>query len=290
MLNLYEYEGGGTRYVQKNRAAVVKWVGDETMSVIRSLGGEEIEDNDVYISGDVTFRSPEGIMQGITELGAEDADVIVLAAAKDDSVTTWQIEESIYAIQNAVSTGTMLVIIRPFGVNTGDAYDDTFCYISDTWDNIVYEDWKSVDGEGTDAGPVTALQLASASLVSYAGGNVTIPVTENQSDVISGDAFYNYIEYGGWYATSAAYGHSGSYWEHYTTLTQDDLMDVYDVVTNGNRVLPYYVTTHDSMSDIAWKSTDDWIPGVTVYRNVYGGTHIFYGFPNGVSDPFGYDG
>ena len=123
--------------------------------------------------------------------------------------------------------------------------------------------------------------------------NVNTDTTDTSinTDTVDGTALYEYIDYGGWYATGASHGHGGAYYEYYNNMRQEWLDAVRDVLTGGNRVLPQYVVEHDAIGDVTWKSTDEWIPNVTRYSNSSGASNIvFYGFPNGLEDPFGYYG
>jgi len=97
---------------------------------------------------------------------------------------------------------------------------------------------------------------------------------------------YDYMRNSGWFANAA-------YFMDYGPCRGDVLAAVSDVLA-GNRTLPEYVDEHDCFSDIESISTgsktnrSDYIPDVTIIKNVYGAVYTFYCFSDEWADPFGY--
>lgn len=97
---------------------------------------------------------------------------------------------------------------------------------------------------------------------------------------------YDYMRNSGWFSNAA-------YFMDYGKCSGAVLEAVSDVLA-GNRTVPEYVDEHDSLGDIELISTgsktnrSDYIPDVTVIKNVYGAVYTFYCFPDEWADPFGY--
>lgn len=102
---------------------------------------------------------------------------------------------------------------------------------------------------------------------------------------------YNYIRNGGWFSRAAHYMDNGSSSSNARAIVKD-------VLVNGNRTLPAYINEHDCFSDITSATNygsaisktnrSSYIKDVTIIKNRYGSTYIFYKFPTPYSDPFGY--
>ena len=101
------------------------------------------------------------------------------------------------------------------------------------------------------------------------------------------DGLYNWVRNGGWF-------HKSAYWMDHASVSPAVVEGVRDVLVNGNRTLPWFIDEHDCLSDITSVSTGSvrnksaYIQDKTIVKNVYGGTWIFWCFPDSHADPFGY--
>ena len=123
---------------------------------------------------------------------------------------------------------------------------------------------------------------------------------------------YDYVQRSGWF------GSNGFRNTQVSSVSDELLNAVKDVLVNGNRILPHYVNEHDcwdcnssnpcgngNRGDICYIEKDgvkyenmfaimdhnNYIPDKTVVHNTFGSTYTFYAFPpeaGKYSDPFGY--
>lgn len=102
-------------------------------------------------------------------------------------------------------------------------------------------------------------------------------------------SLYSFVKNSGWFKDA----------ETFMASVEDldpDILDIaYQVLVLGKRTIPLYVDNHDCFSSIKYINTgdkecrEDYIPGVTKIYNYDGADYTFYGFPDEISDPFGYN-
>ena len=97
---------------------------------------------------------------------------------------------------------------------------------------------------------------------------------------------YDYVRRSGWFGSKSRQNYKYPGDEYYNAAK--------DVLSNGNRYIAKNVVEHDCFSDIKSISTgsvrnrQNYIPGKTIIRNVYGAKYVFVGFAPNNGDPFGY--
>lgn len=115
--------------------------------------------------------------------------------------------------------------------------------------------------------------------------------TNNYYKTKYGTDIYSFMRNSKWFYEAAYYMDNSSVSDEYIEAIRD-------VLVNGNFTLPLGVNEHDCKSDIKWIKNNgisvnknlnsNYIPNVTRIRNVMGSEYTFYCFPASGSDPFGY--